>query len=107
MAIVDRALEGKIAVVTGGSRGIGRAICVALGARGAKVIVNYASREDAARETAEAVGKAGGEAVIAQFDVADRDVVTESIKAHATEHGHPHILVISAGIAINGLVLRF
>jgi len=107
MAIVDKALAGKIALVTGGSRGIGRAICVALGARGAKVLVNYASREDAARETAEAVVEAGGEAAIAGFDVSDRDAVTEAIKGLAKEHGHLHILVNNAGVAINGLVLRF
>ena len=60
MAITDTALAGKVALVTGGSRGIGRAIAVALGRRGAKVIVNYASREDAAREAAAAVEAAGG-----------------------------------------------
>ena len=52
MAIIDRALEGKVALVTGGSRGFGRAICVALAKRGATVVVNYAARKDAADETA-------------------------------------------------------
>ena len=54
MAIIDKALEGRVALVTGGSRGIGRAICEALGRRGATVVVNYAAREDAAQETAAA-----------------------------------------------------
>ena len=53
--------------MTGGSRGIGRAICVALGRRGAKVIVNYASREDAAKDTAKAVEEAGAFAVVLEM----------------------------------------
>ncbi len=106
MAIQDKALAGKTALVTGGSRGIGRAICVALGRRGAKVIVNYASREDAARETAEAVQAAGGEALTAGFDVSDRAAVTEAVGALGKEHGL-HILVNNAGVAINGLVMRY
>ena len=64
MAITDKALEGKVALVTGASRGIGRAIAIALGRRGAKVIVNYASREDAAREAVAAVEAAGGQGAI-------------------------------------------
>ena len=59
MAIADKALQGKVALVTGASRGIGRSIAVALGRRGAKVIVNYASREDAAREAVATVEAAG------------------------------------------------
>ena len=107
MAIEDKALQGKVALVTGGSRGIGRAICVALGRRGAKVVVNYASREDAARETAAAVEQAGGEAAVAGFDVADRDAATEAIKGLGKQHGGLHILVNNAGVAINGLVMRY
>jgi 3-oxoacyl-[acyl-carrier protein] reductase len=107
MAITDRALEGRVALVTGGSRGIGRAICVALGRRGAKVIVNYASREDAARETAEAVVAAGGAAATLAFDVADPAATTEAIKALGKDHGGLDILVNNAGVAINGLVMRF
>jgi len=101
--IVDKALHGRVALVTGASRGIGRAIAVALGARGAKVIINYASREDAAREAATEVEAAGGQAVIAGFDVANSSAVTDAIK----EHGSLDIVVNNAGVAINGLLMRF
>jgi 3-oxoacyl-[acyl-carrier protein] reductase len=79
MAIIDKALDGKVALVTGASRGIGRAIAIALGQRGAKVIINFASREDAAREAMAAVEAAGGLAAIAGFDVANSAQVAEAI----------------------------
>jgi 3-oxoacyl-[acyl-carrier protein] reductase len=107
MAIIDKALSGRVALVTGASRGIGRAIAVALGSRGAKVVVNYASREDAAREAAAAVEAAGGQAVLAPFDVGSSAAVAEAIKALGKEHGGLDILVNNAGVAINGLVMRF
>jgi 3-oxoacyl-[acyl-carrier protein] reductase len=105
--IKDTQLSGKVALVTGGSRGIGRAIAIALGARGAKVIVNFASREDAAREVATAITDAGGQAAIAGFDVANGAAVTEAIKAIAKDHGSLDILVNNAGVAVNGLLMRF
>ena len=104
---VDKALEKRVALVTGASRGIGRAIAIALGRRGAKVIVNYASREDAARETATAVEAAGGQAAIVGFDVANSTAVTDAIKQIGKDHGGLDILVNNAGIAVNGLVMRF
>ena len=107
MAIIDKALAGKVALVTGGSRGIGRAIAVALGQRGAKVVINYASREDAAREAAAAVEAAGGQAVLSGFDVANSAAVTDAIKAIGKDHGGLDILVNNAGVAINGLLMRF
>jgi 3-oxoacyl-[acyl-carrier protein] reductase len=107
MAIVDKALEGRVALVTGGSRGIGRAICEALGRRGAKVIINYAAREDAARETAALVEAAGGTAALAPFDVADAEAVTAAMKQLGKDHGGLAILVNNAGVAINGLVMRY
>ncbi|MBK9032826.1 MAG: 3-oxoacyl-ACP reductase FabG [Myxococcales bacterium] len=107
MAIIDRALEGKVALVTGGSRGIGRAICVALGRRGAKVIVNYAARKDAADETAALVIAAGGTAAVAGFDVADAAAVTDAVKQIGKDHGGLDVLVNNAGVAINGLLLRY
>ena len=107
MALTDKALAGRTALVTGASRGIGRAIAIALGRRGAKVIINYASKEDAARETAAAVEAAGGQAAIAAFDVANSAAVTEQIKAIGKEHGGLDILVNNAGVAVNGLLMRF
>jgi len=107
MAITDKALQGRVALVTGASRGIGRAIAVALGRRGAKVIINYASREDAAREAAKAVEDAGGQAAISGFDVANSAAVTDAIKAIGKEHGGLDILVNNAGVAVNGLLMRF
>ena len=107
MAITDKALAGKVALVTGASRGIGRSIAIALGKRGAKVIINYASREDSAREVAAAVEAAGGQSAIAGFDVANSAAVAEAIKAIGKDHGGLDILVNNAGVAINGLVMRF
>jgi len=107
MAITDKALAGRTALVTGASRGIGRAIAIALGRRGAKVIINYASKEDAARETAAAVEAAGGQAAIVAFDVANSTAVTDAIKGIGKEHGGLDILVNNAGVAVNGLLMRF
>ena len=107
MAIIDKALAGKVALVTGGSRGIGRAICVALAQRGAKVVINYASREDAARECAAAVEAAGGQAALSGFDVANASAVNDAVKAIGKDHGSLDILVNNAGIAINGMLMRF
>src|SRR4051794_31649166 len=100
-----RELEGKVALVTGGSRGIGRAIAVALGRLGAKVVVNYASNESAASESAAVVVEAGGTAVTKRFDVADAAAVDASVKEIVAAEGGLHILVNNAGIAVNTLVL--
>jgi len=98
-------LAGKIALVTGGSRGIGRAIGVALGRLGAKVVLNYTSNEAAAIEAAAAVAAAGGTATTKRFDVSDSAAVDSAIKEVAAAEGGLHILVNNAGIAINALVL--
>ena len=100
-----RELEGKVALVTGGSRGIGRAIGVALGRLGAKVIVNYTTNETAANEAAVAIAAAGGAAVTKRFDVADAAAVDAAIKEVTAAEGGLHILVNNAGVAVNTLVL--
>jgi len=99
-------LDGKIALVTGGSRGIGRACSEALAAQGATVVVNYVKGESAAREVAEAIVQAGGKADVAGFDVADSKAVDDAIDAIAKKHGKVDVLVANAGIAIDGLLLR-
>lgn len=98
-------LKGRVALVTGGSRGIGRAIAVALGARGAKVVINYTANESAAAEAAAAVAAAGGSAVARRFDVADPAAVDAAFKEVVAAEGGLHILVNNAGVAVNTLVL--
>lgn len=99
-------LEKRVAVVTGGSRGIGRAASVLLGKAGAHVIVNYAGNEAAARETVEAVVRAGGSAEAKQFDVADEGAVQAVFKDIEAAHKRVDILVNNAGIALDQILLR-
>ncbi len=99
-------LNGKIALVTGGSRGIGRACCEALAEHGATVIVNYVKGEAAAREVADAIVAKGGKAEIVGFDVADAKACETAIEDIVKRHGRLDVLVANAGIAIDGLLLR-
>ncbi len=99
-------LKGKNALVTGGSRGIGRAIAEALAAQGAHVVVNYLRGEDKARETVAAIAGKGGSAEIAAFDVASMAAAEEQVGAIAKRLGKLDVLVANAGIAIDGLLLR-
>jgi 3-oxoacyl-[acyl-carrier protein] reductase len=98
-------LSGRVAVVTGASRGIGRAIAIALAAQGAKVVVNYQRNEAAAAQTVAAIVGAGGEAVAMCFDVADGVAVESAMKEIVASRGGIHILVNNAGVAVNGLTL--
>ncbi|MEJ2688412.1 MAG: 3-oxoacyl-[acyl-carrier-protein] reductase [Deltaproteobacteria bacterium] len=97
-------LEGRIALVTGGSRGIGRAVCQQLAAMGAVVIVNYVSQPDAAEQTVAGIIKAGGRAEAVQFNIGDGEAVQLAFKAILEKHGQIDILVNNAGITKDGLL---
>ncbi|PHR30606.1 MAG: 3-oxoacyl-[acyl-carrier-protein] reductase [Desulfotalea sp.] len=99
-------LQGKIAVVTGGSRGIGRAVCLRLAQLGAFVYVNYVSGVKAAEETVEIIKEAGGKAIPVGFDVADADAVQAAFKKIVKEAGSVDILVNNAGITRDGIMAR-
>jgi 3-oxoacyl-[acyl-carrier protein] reductase len=99
-------LTGKVALVTGGSRGIGRAASLALAKQGAHVVINYVSNEGAAREVADLIQAAGGKAEIVQFDVGSGDAAEKAIAEVAKRLGRLDVLVCSAGISIDGLLLR-
>lgn len=90
----------KYALVTGGSRGLGRAICIKLASMGIPVIINYQSNGAAAEEVRDIIQTAGGEASLMQFNVADLQQVTESLEAWEKEHPDDYIayLVNNAGI---------
>lgn len=99
-------LEGKIAVVTGGSRGIGRAISIRLAGMGATVYINYVSRSDAADETKELIEAQGGKAEVVQCNVADADQVQTVFKQIIADAGSIDILINNAGITKDGLLAR-
>ena len=99
-------LSDKVAVVTGGSRGIGRVVSQRLAAMGATVIINYVSRSDAAEETVASIQSAGGKAAIVQFDVADAGATQQSFKEILSDHGKIDILVNNAGITRDGLLVK-
>ena len=100
-------VRGKCALVTGGSRGIGRAICLELARGGASVAVNYAGSEEAARETVERCLELGApDAFAIQADVAEEQAVAAMLAAVEERLGRIDILVNNAGITRDGLMLR-
>ena len=99
-------MEGKIAVVTGASRGIGKAIAVKLASKGATVVINYNGSRERAEEVKNEVESAGGKAVIIQCNVADFDACKEFIETVIKEQGRIDILVNNAGITKDGLLMK-
>ena len=99
-------LTGKVAVVTGGSRGIGRSAAEALVAQGAHVVVCYVRGEAEARAVVDGIAGRGGKAEAIGFDVADMKAAEAALADVAKRLGRLDILVASAGIAIDGLLLR-
>ena len=98
-------LYGKVAIVTGGSRGIGRAICLELAAQGANVMFSYAGNDAAAQETLAALKELGVEARCFKGDVTDAQAVKELVDTAVGELGGVHILVNNAGITRDGLAM--
>ena len=99
-------LEGKKALVTGASRGIGRAIALALAAEGADVVVNYAGSEAAAKAVAAEIEAMGRKALVLQADISSNESATAMVDAAVKEFGRIDILVNNAGITRDGLLMR-
>lgn len=99
-------LEGKIAIVTGASRGIGREIAGALAREGAFVIVNYNGSRERAEETVREIRENGGQAEAYQCDVSDFHASEEMVKQILAKHQRVDILVNNAGITRDGLIMR-
>jgi 3-oxoacyl-[acyl-carrier protein] reductase len=99
-------LSGRVALVTGASRGIGRAIASTLAQAGATVVVNYREQQSAAEEAVEAIQASSGTALAVQADISDSADVERLLKTTLDTYGHIDILVNNAGIARDGLLLR-
>ena len=99
-------LAGQIALVTGASRGIGRAIALQLAEAGAEVVVNYASSAEAAEQVVSAITTAGGSAYALKADVSQEDQVEQLIGAVLEKSGRIDVLINNAGITRDGLLMR-
>lgn len=102
----DQMMQDQVAIVTGASRGIGRAVALALAAVGAKVAVNYARSSTAADEVVAEIESNGGSAIAVQADVAQPDQVDALIKTVTDKWGRIDVLVNNAGITRDTLLLR-
>lgn len=103
---VSGRLRQRVAIVTGASRGIGRAIALALAAEGANVVVNYASSSTAAQEVVAEISEAGGTAVALQADVSKLEQVDSLLSQTIEKFGRVDVLVNNAGITRDTLLLR-
>ncbi|KAM3098492.1 3-oxoacyl-[acyl-carrier-protein] reductase [Phormidesmis sp. 146-35] len=99
-------LSGKVAIVTGASRGIGRSTALALASEGAKVVVNYASSSGAAEKVVEEISALGSEAIAVAADVSKADQVDALVESAMTKWGRVDVLVNNAGITRDTLLLR-
>lgn len=99
-------LSGKTAFITGGSRGIGKAIAIKLSSMGANVVINYASNESAAHELVNEIINKGGQAIAIKGDVKDFNQSKDMIETVISEYSRIDILVNNAGITRDNLILR-
>ena len=99
-------LKGKVAVVTGASRGIGRAIAKKMASLGAFVVVNYNGSQERAEKVKQEIEEAGGTAAIYQCDVSDYGKCETFIQNVIKEYGHIDILVNNAGVTRDGLLMK-
>lgn len=104
--LVVRAADGDVAIVTGASRGIGRAIALELGKQGCRVAVNYASSSAAAEEVADQICKAGGDAIIYQANTGSKEEIDGMISTVVDKWGTVDVLVNNAGITRDTLMMR-
>jgi len=99
-------LDGQVALVTGGSRGIGRAIVHKLGRLGAFAVINYRGNQEAAEVSLKELVALGGSGELSPFDVADEQQVEEAVKKIVDRHNRIDILINNAGITADNLLLR-
>jgi len=102
----NKILSGKVALVTGASRGIGKAIAISLGELGAEVIVNYSTSDASAEEVAKSINDQGGSSYKLKFDVSDEESVNTAINQIIRDSGKIDILINNAGITRDGLLMR-
>ncbi|MEN3048573.1 MAG: 3-oxoacyl-ACP reductase family protein [Candidatus Caldarchaeales archaeon] len=100
-----RGLEGRVAIVTGSSRGIGRAIALELARRGCSVVCNYVNRETEAKRTVEAIEGAGGRAIAVKADVSVREEAERLVAEAVNAFGRLDVLVNNAGVFLRGGVM--
>ncbi len=102
----SKLLEGQTALVTGASRGIGKAIAIFLAKEGAEVIINYSSSSESANKVVEEINSFGGKASSLQADVSDENSVNQLIKTVLDKNNKIDVLVNNAGITKDGLLMR-
>ncbi len=102
----NKILSGKVALVTGASRGIGKAIAMSLGELGAEVIINYSASDNSAEEVAKSINDKGGSSYKLKFDVSEEESVNNGINQIIRDSGKIDILINNAGITRDGLLMR-
>ena len=102
----NKILLGKVALVTGASRGIGKSIALSLGGLGAEVIINYSASDASAEEVSKTINNQGGSSYKLKFDVSDEESVNNGINQIIKESGKIDILINNAGITRDGLLMR-